>query len=819
MNLKSGNKRLTIFCVLLLLSGMASIHLYGQKDGTKNNNDKKDKIKPFEKVIPSSAEVYRGPFPVYRCEGKVYFEIPDSLQERDFLLASRIAKVSNPSKAVAGEMRRSPALVKFRRDNKKVYLMKEVLNFELDDDTSNLKAAFDRNSILPVFETFEIKAFGKDKQSAIIDVTDFFSKEIEHITPFASKGKPGKLQKEATFISKIQAFSTNIEIQTYFNYDTKSDPFRALVNRSFLLLPKEPMKPRLADRRINYFSSSRKIFADDGDISENRQYINRFRLEPREVDRARYFKGEMVEPAKPIIVYVDNGLPERWQKYVMQGIEDWQKAFEAIGFKNAIQARPFPDDPDFNPDDLRHTCFRYITDNTVNAMGPRWTDPRSGEIIRGDVIWYHDVIQKLHDWRLVQCGAVEKEARKKVFSDELMGRIIRYAASHEIGHVLGFQHNMRASYAYPVDSLRSPTFTQTHGTTPSIMDYARFNYIAQPGDDNVNLTPPPVGEYDVFAIKWGYKPIKGAETPEAEYDTLNQWFLNVADDPVYQFTPQFAMGISGDPAAQAEALGDDAIKAGKYGVKNARFIMGHLTRWCTTEGKDYDYLRRIYEEVIKQYNRYLEHATSYLGGAYRYFGVEGQEQPLFTPVKKQKQREALNWIMNEITHNHWILNQDIQDRLGPQKADWYELNVDVLDNLMSGFIFQRLQTHAPNYRVSDYLSDLSGIVWSFPQNSELSKIEMVLQQSFVRNLALLARSAASAPARDTKAANPSDWFNKEEALTLAKSSKINYIDHFVAMAALDELLKAQDIVKKKMKKGGHLSHYQLLLRIINSSLE
>lgn len=525
-----------------------------------NRGTLKGELQPYEKVITKVATTQCGLFKVHQLEDKVYFEIPDSLLERDMLLASRIAQVSDPSNAVAGEMPKNPIMVKFRRDERNIYLMKEVLNYKLVDGESNLKNAFERNSILPVFETFPIKAVGPDEQSAVIDVTGFFSKEIDQISPFSGKAKPGTLDTKASSVSNIQVFERNIEVQADFNYSSKGNPFRALVNRSLLLLPKEPMMPRLYDRRMNYFSSSQRLFDEDGEAAENVKYINRFRLEPKPQDKVRYFNGEIVEPAKPIIVYVDNGLPERWRKYVKRGIEDWQKAFEAIGFKNAIQAEDFPNDPEFNPNDLRHTCFRYITNATINAKGPRWTDPRSGEIIRGDVIWYHNVIQKLHDWCLVQCGAVEEGAREKVFSDELMGRLIRYAASHEIGHVLGFQHNMRASYAYPVDSLRSASFTRKYGTTPSVMDYARFNYIAQPGDKGVELTPPHLGVYDYHAIKWGYQLIEGMGTPEEEYPTLNQWILDKATDPMYRFTLQFAVGISPDPASQAEALGMMPLK-------------------------------------------------------------------------------------------------------------------------------------------------------------------------------------------------------------------------------------------------------------------
>lgn len=795
--------------LLILISPVLSGWRLAEEDSSKANG----KIKSFDKIIKPEAQIQEGLFTVYQQEEEVYFQIPDSLMERDMLMSSRIAQVSDPSKAFAGEMRRGPILIKFRKDDKNIYIMKEVLNYELDGDDNSMEEAFNRNSILPVYAFFPIKAIGRDGQSSVINVTDFFSKEIPIITPFQSKGKPGTLDTKISSVSRVQVFENNIEIQANLNYTTKTSPFRALVNRSILLLPKEPMMPRFYDRRMNYFANGRKIFNDDGDVSQSVEYINRYRVEPKPEDRDRYFNGELVEPAKPIIVYVDNGLPDRWRPYVKMGIEDWQKAFEAIGFKNAVIAKDFPQDSSFNPDDLQNTCFRYVTNSTINAMGPRWVDPRSGEIIKGDIIWYHNVIQKLHDWRLVQCAAVEEGARERVFSDELMGRLIRYAASHEMGHVLGFQHNMRASYSYPVDSLRSSSFTQKYGTTPSIMDYARFNYIAQPGDEGVELTPPAIGVFDYHAIKWGYQPLEDIQDPADEYATLNQWLLEKSDDPMYRFTPQFAIGISPDPAAQAESLGDDCIKAGTYGVKNAQFIMNHLVEWCTVENQGYDYLNRIYKETVNQYVRYLEHAISYLGGAYEYFGVEGEGIPLQTPVDKTKQKEALSWIMNELTSNEWILNKDVEERLGSKQSDWFKMNVEALDKLMSGFIFQRLQTSYPNYPVNEYLGDLSRRIWSYPVNRRnLTQMEMVLQQSYIRNLIALAKSAQSKTSSRTKTAPSGEWVY-DNALTMGSAAKINFIDHFVAMGALEELQKAQAVVKKRIK-GQDKAHYELLNQII-----
>ncbi|MCW3786565.1 zinc-dependent metalloprotease [Plebeiibacterium sediminum] len=805
-----------IYFILIALL-ISSFSLKASNDNSEKKSYSNGTIKPYEKVITPEYTTYSGMFTVHKSNDKLYFEIPDSLFMREFLIASQIAEVSDPNKGkgFAGELRRNPIVIQFSHDEKNVYLLTPSDKATLTKNSGNIKKAFERNYLTPVLETFPIKAIGQDS-TLVIDVTDFFASELPIVTPFASKGKPGKLEKASSYLDKVQVFENNVELQSYFNYSTNTLPFRALINRSIVLLPKETMMPRLADRRMNYFSSSKKFFIDNGSTSFKEEYIHRFRLEPKTKDINDYLNGKLVEPKKPIIVYIDNGLPERWQKYVKLGIEDWQVAFEACGFKNAIQAKPFPDDPEFNPDNLQNTCFRYVPNNTINAMGTRWIDPRSGEILKGDIYWFADVIEKLHDWRLIQCGAVEAASHEKVFSDELMGRLIRYAVAHEMGHSLGFQHNMRASYAFPVDSLRSPSFTKKYGTTPSIMDYARNNYIAQPGDNVTELAPPLMGIYDIFGIKYGYQWLPDVENPCDEFATLNQWILDRADDPMYRFTPQFAMGISGDPAAQAEALGDDAVKAGTYGIKNLKIIMNNLVDWCTEPNKEYDYLRQIYKELTKQYERYLEHSMSYIGGAYQYLGVEGENIPLQTPVSKEKQMEAIRWVVHEMANSEWIVSKDIEDRVGSLKKDYYNLIVGSLDQMMSGYFFQRIETFRPNFTSEEYLSELSRLIWGLSKDGKLTETEIILQQSYVHNLINMAYGAKNHLKKESSSKLMNEGIDTESSLAAGNASKINYADHFVVMAALNELNKAEKYVKSKTK-GAYKAHFALLYKTITTN--
>lgn len=803
--------------IILALVFISTVLCFAQEEHDEKNTGSNSKTKPFEKVITSSFTSQEGMFTVHYSDEKIYFEIPDSLFQREFLIASQIAEVSNPDngKGFAGELRRNPIIIQFSRKNNDVFLLTPSDKATITEESGNIKNAYERNYLDPVLETFPIKTYGKDS-AVVIDVSDFFASELPLVTPFASKGKPGKLEKSSSYLNKVQVFENNIELQSYFNYSTNSYPFRALLNRSIVLLPKEAMMPRLSDRRINYFSSGKRYFIDNGYTSVKESYIHRFKLEPQKEDIEDYLVGKLVEPKKPIIVYIDNGLPERWQKYVKLGIEDWQTAFEACGFKNAIQAKPFPDNPDFNPDNLQNTCFRYIPNSTINAQGTRWIDPRSGEILKGDIYWFADVVEKLHDWRLVQCGAVEEASREKIYSDELMGRLIRYAVAHEMGHSLGFQHNMRASFAFSVDSLRSPSFTKKYGTTPSIMDYARNNYIAQPGDGVTELAPPLLGIYDIFAINYGYRWLPNITKPSDESATLNNWLMAKREDPAYRFTPQFAIGISGDPAAQAESLGDDAVKAGTYGMKNLKFIMKHLTEWCTEPEKEYDYLRQIYKEVTKQYERYLEHSMANIGGAYQYYGVEGENIPLWTPVTKEKQIESIHWVIHELANSQWIVNQDIEDRLGSLRNDYYKMIVGSLDQIMSGFFFQRIETYRPVFSSEEFLSELSNLIWDFSKDGNLTETEMILQQSYIHNLINMTYSSKSHLKPNKSAKLFDENLNPDEALGSGNAAKINYVDHFVIMAALAELDKAEKIAKSKMK-GKNKAHYSLIYNTIISN--
>ena len=625
-----------------------------------------------------------------------------------------------------------------------------------------------------------------DGKNVVIDVTSFFGGNEKCISPIKtdnplSKLLGGKSALKGTFVSDAsgiissKSFPGNIEIKSRLSFTLSplGQPYSVIMHRSLFALPEEPMKMRLQDNRVGYFYSDKSIYTTNKDRLERRTYIHRWRLEPKQEDLERYFKGELVEPVKPIVFYVDSAFPEKWRSAIKQGIEDWNIAFETAGFKNAIKAVDYPkDDPNFDPDDMRYSCFKYAASPTANAMGPSHIDPRTGEILTGDVIWYHNIISLLHNWRFVQTGAVDPRVRKQVFDDDVMRESIRYAAAHEIGHTLGLMHNMGASYSFSTDSLRNPVFTQKYGTTPSIMDYARNNFIAQPGDveKGVKLTPPVLGVYDIYAINWGYRLIPNSSSPEDEKQTLDKWIAEKSNDPMYEFGAQQLFGTV-DPTDQTEDLGNDHMKAGDYGIKNLKILMKNLEEWNKEPGERYDEMENMYREIVNQYTRYVRHVMPYIGGI-RFEEVRQGDGKKTSKhyIDRDTQHKAMLWLLNEArTYSDWLTDKNLIGK--------FEINLNANDKLqdmiISGLInsatLYRIQEGGmvdaqKNYTLENYLEDVTKNLFKAPEGGKLSDVEQNLQAAainiMIKNSGLSQQTAKSTTslAEETAATLPEESF-------------------------------------------------------------
>ena len=689
---------------------------------------KKDAILAYDKVITKEAKTDDGLFKVHEIDEKYFYEIPDSLLEREMLMVTRISKTATGIGFGGGKQ--NTEVLRWQKHGNKI-LLRVVSHDIVAADSLPVHEAVVNSNFEPVLYAFPIKAFSKDSTATVIDVTDLFSKDISALGFPDRRRKQYKITRlddSRSYIEKLASYPLNIEARHVKTYNASEPPSNAStgsisieLSNSMILLPKEPMKRRMFDERVGWFSRGQVDYGLDAQKSKTLTYLDRWRLEVKEEDIDKFKKGELVEPKKQIVYYIDRATPKKWREYIKQGIEDWQIAFEAAGFKNAIIAKDPPtkeEDPDWSPEDVRYSVVRYLASPIPNANGPHVSDPRSGEILESDINWYHNVMSLLRNWFFVQTAAINPDARKTEFNDEVMGRLIRFVSSHEVGHTLGLPHNMGSSVAYPVDSLRSATFTKEFGTAPSIMDYARFNYVAQPGDEGVALMPN-IGVYDKYAINWGYRPILEAETPEDEKAILDKWILEHADDPRYRFGHQQAGDVV-DPSSQTEDLGDDAIKASNYGIANLKRIVPNLEKWTTKDGETYDDMKTMYGQVLSQFNRYMGHVSNNIGGVYEYYKTADQEGAVYTHVDKEKQRKSLQFIHNELFKTPtWMLDKNIISKT--EYSGVVErirgLQERTLNNILDlGRMARMIENETLNgnkaYTLINMMSDLRKGVWS-----------------------------------------------------------------------------------------------------------
>lgn len=742
---------------------------------------KKNAIEPYGKVITADAKTDEGLFKVHFIDDAYLFEIPDSLLEREMLMVTRIAKNTSNEQSFGGEETDTQVL-RWQKKDKQILLRVVSHNIVANEELPVHEAVVNSN-FEPVLFAFPIKAFNNDKTSTVIDVTELFTTDVKPLglPEYVRKQyKITKLEPKNSFIESIKSYPLNIELRHVKTYSASEPPSNSStgmvsveMNNSMVLLPKVPMKRRIFDERVGWFTSSQTDYGSEAQKSEKVTYLDRWRLEVKDEDLEKFKNGELVEPKKQIVYYIDRATPKKWVKYIKQGIEDWQVAFEAAGFKNAIIAKDPPtkeEDPEWSPEDVRYSVVRYLASPIPNANGPHVSDPRSGEILESDINWYHNVMSLLQGWFFVQTAAINPEAQTAEFKDEVMGELIKFVSSHEVGHTLGLPHNMGSSCAYAVDSLRSAAFTKKFGTAPSIMDYARFNYIAQPGDKGVALMPN-IGVYDKYAMSWGYRPIMDAKTPEDEKDTLDSWILKHAGDPLYRFGHQQAGDVV-DPSSQTEDLGDNAIKASAYGIANLKRIVPNLIKWTAEKGKNYDDLETMYGHVLSQFGRYMGHVSSNLGGVYENYKTYDQPGAVYTHVDKNHQKECLKFVNKELFETPtWLIDKDIIGRTEYSGVTERvrATQVRTLNNILDlGKMMRMIENETLNgsnsYSLISMINDLQSGIWSeLNTGKNIDTYRRNLQRAYVNRLGYLMA------AKDIKPSGRNSSYVKTTIVTVNES--------------------------------------------------
>lgn len=705
------------------------------------------------KRVADSRLVKKGMFDCYiDKDGKLLIQIPDSALNHTYLLSSRVSGISSTSDLVAGQMNITPLVIRFTKDDNSIFMHIVQDLYEVNPNDP-IKKSYDRNVIDPVVKGFKI--INKDGKSSLIDATSFFCGGEKLLSPIKDSdpiakalsgrgGVEGSFYQDGSSITAVKSFPDNIMIESRLAFTTRKvqDPYTVIVSRSLLRLPDNPMKSRLQDNRVGFFHDRKRLYSSDRDDIKSYNIINRFRVEPKPEDMEKYLAGELVEPEKKIVFYVDPAFPDKWRKAVKEGIEYWNIAFEKAGFKNVVEARDYPtDNSGFDPDDVRFNCVRYSITPTANAMGPSYVDPRSGEIIGADVIWYHNVISLVHNWRFAQTAAVDPRVRNKVFADDVMHESLTYVTAHEIGHCLGLMHNMGASYAYTLENLRDPKFTQQYGTTPSIMDYARNNFVAQPGDleKGVRLTPPPVGVYDIHAINWGYRLIPGKNLFE-EKPVLDAWIAEKGNDPMYEFGAQQVLGLV-DPTDQTEDLGNDHMKAGDMAISNLKIIMENLEDWCAEPGENYDSLRDTYLAMLQQYNRHVGHVYPYIGGVvYKEIRQGGEDAPVRSFIPKKDTKRAMDWLLTQVRTCDWMEPAHLTGKFEDLPKWRDKMTRNIVGCVFSPLNLNRIKQGGEidskqYYTINEFLDDaFKGIFKSALAGGKLSDIDRNMQSLAIETM-------------------------------------------------------------------------------------
>lgn len=766
----------------------------------KKDDKKKSLIKPYKEIITDKAVSDEGVFTVHKVDDKYYFEIPDAMLKKEFLLVTRLTKAAagmrTGTSGYAGDQI-GQQVIAFEKGPKDKILLRSISHVDYTkDSTSDMYNSVTRNNVQSIIKAFDVKAYGVKKNSTVIDVTDVLNSDNE-LTAFSVWSKDsyrvGAFQKDMSFVNFVKSFPTNIEVNTTKTFartlGTPATPaipgrpapkvsgnYTVEINSSFVLLPENKMQSRYFDPRVGYFTVGYTDFDLDPQGVKKVSLVKRWRLEPKPQDVEKYNRGELVEPAKPIVFYIDPATPKKWVPYLIQGVNDWQKAFEKAGFKNAIIAKvPDPKvDTEWSLEDARFSAIVYKPSDVPNASGPSIADPRTGEILESHINWYHNVMMLLRNWYFVQAAPNDPRARKIEFEDKLMGELIRFVSSHEVGHTLGLRHNYGSSSTVPVEKLRDKKWLEKNGHTPSIMDYARFNYVAQP-EDNIGDAGifPRIGDYDDWAIEWGYKRFNQFKTPDAEKEFLNQWVIkNLKNERLWFGTESNPL----DPRSQSEQVGDNAMIASTYGIKNLQRIVDNLEKWTKTPNEDYANLDMMYDQVTSQFRRYLGHVSKYIGGQMETPKTAEQSGAVYEVVAKKDQKEAMKFLNeNVFTTPQWLIKKDIFEKTGKTPVKTVEeIQNGVLGRILSPMVLQnmyQMEAIEPDtYSVIELLSDLNTSILKkdnvdiYTRNLQRNYIDYLIKlvdnKSDKSDVSALVRGNLNTIKKELSAKSASDVVNK-----------------------------------------------------------
>ena len=752
-----------IFLLLVLFTYVHPIELNAQSGRIKRKKKTKKEIKvatqkkkqeriAYTNFVTPKTKTDEGLFNVHKNDNKFLYEIPKSYFGKEMILVTRIKDIPadlGGGYVNAGSKINTQVIVWEAFQNK--ILLKVKSYNAIANDSLPIYKSVKANNLEPVIYAFDIKSQNQDSTAVLVDVTNFFATDVKAITGLPERYrktyKVKRLDASRSFINSIKSYPKNIEVIQDFTFDAAAPPsnrntntITIRINQSMILLPEKPMIPRLHDKRVGYFSIGNVDYNSEALKADSKRYIRRWRLEP--TDKEAYERGELVTPKKPIVYYIDPATPEKLRKYIKQGVDDWQKVFETAGFKNAIYAKMPPtkeEDPEFSMEDIRYSSIRYVASTTRNATGPSVSDPRTGEIIESDIIWYHNHLRSYRNRYLLETGAANPSARTLNTKPEEIGEMMRMVIAHEVGHALGLPHNMAASFAYPVDSLRSGKFTQKYGIAATIMDYARYNYIAQPGDKNIRFIRQ-LGPYDHYAINWGYRKIPTVKKPEDEVNILDKWISDKADDPKYRFG-----GQRFDPSSQTEGIGNDQVKASSYGIKNLKIVATNLPKWTSDQTNNYEDLSELYGELLSVWNRYVGHVAGNIGGVYEFNKKPEQNGNVYKTVPKNRQIASLNWLLkNTFETQRWLLDKNILNKidetgysdriLGYQNRHLNTLlNVKTLKRMINAEVIE-----TEFYAVLDMLRTLrKGVFSETKKTQNVDLFRRNLQKSFIDRMGIL----------------------------------------------------------------------------------